>query len=127
MNLLRTSNINPKLSAEAQLNSNFDYNITLLSQAGTEIVAHRKPSQRGSRSIHGARGWYLGPDQHRYRCFEVYKTKTGQTRIVDTVEFYPANYKIPTLSTRAIAVKAAVELMEATKYYRPDKNTIQRQ
>ena len=30
-----------------------------------------------------------------------------------TVEFYPAKYKIPTLSTRSIAVKDAVELTEA--------------
>ena len=30
LNLLRTSNINPKLTAEAQLNGNFDYNIAPL-------------------------------------------------------------------------------------------------
>ena len=32
---------------------------------------------------------------------------------MDTVEFYPEKYKIPILSTRAIAVKAAVELTKA--------------
>ena len=31
---------------------------------------------------------------------------------MDTVEFYPANYKMPTVSTRETAVKAAVELAE---------------
>ena len=60
-NLLITSNINPKLSTEAQLNGNFDYNITPLALAGTAVVAHEKPSQRGLWSVHGSRGWYLGP------------------------------------------------------------------
>ena len=40
-------------------------------------------------------------------------TNTGQIRIVDTVEFYPSKYKIPTLSTRAISVKAAEKMTEA--------------
>ena len=87
LNLLRTSNINPKLSAEAQLNGSFDYNITQLAPDRTEVAAHENPSQRGSWILHGAIGWYLGPDPTHYRCFEVYITKTGQTRIVDTVEF----------------------------------------
>ena len=59
-----------------------------------------------------SRGWYLVPDPNHCRCFEIYITKTGQTIIVDTVEFYPEMYKIPTLSTRSIYVKAAVELTE---------------
>ena len=89
LNLLRTSNINQKLSAEAQLNGNFDYNITPLYPAGNAVVAHEKPSQRGPWSVHGAIGWYLGPAPNHFRCFELYITKTGQNRIVDTVEFYP--------------------------------------
>ena len=95
------------------MNGNFNYTITPLAQARTAVVAHKKPSQRGSWRVHGARGCYLGQAPNHYRCFEVYITKTGKTRIVDIVEFYPAKYKMPTLSTRAISVKAAVELMEA--------------
>ena len=105
LNLLRTSNINPKLPAEYQLNGNFDYNITLLSSSGTAVLAHKNPSQQGSWSVHGSRGCYLGPAPNHYRCFEVYITKSGQTRIVDTVEFYPEKYKMPTLSTIGIYVK----------------------
>ena len=55
------------------------------------------------------------PTPNHYIYFEVYMTNTGKIRIVDTVEFYPSKYKIPTLSTRAISVKAAVELVEALK------------
>ena len=32
---------------------------------------------------------------------------------MNTVKFYPSKYKMPTLSTKAIAVKAAVELTES--------------
>ena len=113
LNLLRKSNINPKLSLEAQLNGKFDYNITPLDPARTVVVAHKKPSQQGSRSVLGARGWYLVPDPNHCTCFEVYTTNTGQTRVVDKVEFYPEKYKTPTLSTRKIPLKAAFEL---TKY-----------
>ena len=60
-NLLRASNINPKLSAESQLNGNFDYNKTPLDPAGTAVVAHEKPIQQESWSVHGAIGWYLEP------------------------------------------------------------------
>ena len=85
LNLLRTYNINPKLSAETQLNGKFDYNITPLAPARTTVVAHKNTSQRGSWTIHGAIVWYLGPATNHYRLFEVYITNTGQTRIVDTV------------------------------------------
>ena len=95
------------------MNGNFDYKITPLAPAGTAVVAHENPSQRGLWSVHVARGWYLVPDPNHCICFEVEITNTGQTRIVDTVEFYPEKYKIPTLSTRAIDVKDAVELTEA--------------
>ena len=98
------------------MNDNFDYNITPLSPTGTDVVAHENPSQRGSCIVHGSRGWYLGPAPNHYRCFELCLTNTRQTIIVDTVEFYPANYKMPTLCTIAIAVKAAVELTEVLQH-----------
>ena len=59
--------MNPKLSAEAQLNGNFDYNITPLSPSGTTVAVPEKPSQRGSWIVHGARGWYLGTSPDHYR------------------------------------------------------------
>ena len=45
LNLLSAPNINPKISAEAQLNGNFDYNITPLVPSVTAVVAHTNPSQ----------------------------------------------------------------------------------
>ena len=43
INLLRTSTINPRISAEAQLNVAFDYNKTPLALTCTKIIAYVTP------------------------------------------------------------------------------------
>jgi hypothetical protein len=40
-------------------------------------------------------GWYIGPALEHYRCYTVYITKTRSSRIVETVEFFPHQFKIP--------------------------------
>jgi hypothetical protein len=47
-NLLRTSRINPRLSAEAQLNGQFDYNRTPLAPPGIKVVIHERHDTRKS-------------------------------------------------------------------------------
>lgn len=44
LNLLRQSRINPKLSAYAQLNGEFNFNATPLAPPGTKVIVHTKPS-----------------------------------------------------------------------------------
>ena len=53
LNLLRSLRVNPKLSAYAYLNGNFDFNKTPLAPPGTKVVIHLKPDQRASWSYHG--------------------------------------------------------------------------
>ena len=48
LNLLRVSHVNPKLSAYAYLNGQFDYNRTPLVPMGTRVIAHLKPDVRAS-------------------------------------------------------------------------------
>jgi len=43
LNLMRASRINPRLSAEAQLNGAFDYNKTPLAPPGTKVLIHETP------------------------------------------------------------------------------------
>ena len=76
LNLLRSSRINPRLSAEAQLNGQFDYNRTPMAPPGTRVVIHEKPGNRASWAPHGSKGWYVGPAPHHYRCWTVYVEKT---------------------------------------------------
>jgi hypothetical protein len=40
------------MSAYAQLNGHFDFNITLLAPPGTCVIAHEKPDQRASWDPH---------------------------------------------------------------------------
>jgi hypothetical protein len=83
LNLLRKSRINPRMSAYAQLNGDFDFNRMPLTPPGTRVIAHEKPDQRSSWDPHGVDGYYVGPALDHYRCYQVYITKIKGTRIVD--------------------------------------------
>lgn len=56
MNLLRSSRINPNLSAEEQLNGTFDYNKTPLAPLGIKVLAFEMPTHRASWANHGKEG-----------------------------------------------------------------------
>jgi hypothetical protein len=117
LNLLRKSRINPRMSAYAQLNRHFDFNSTPLAPPpGTRIIAHEKPDQRASWDPHGLDGYYLGPALDHYRCYQVNITKTKGTRIVDTVEFFPATLAMPRTSSKDLASIAAMELSHALQH-----------
>jgi hypothetical protein len=68
LNLMRPSRINPRLSAEAQLNGAFDYNKTPLAPPGTKVLIHETPNRRRTWAVHGVDGWYLGGAKDHYRC-----------------------------------------------------------
>ena len=72
LNLLRTSCVNPSLSAYAFMNGQFDLNATPLAPPGTKVLVHHKPSHRLSWDPHGQEGFYIGPSLHHYRCVKCY-------------------------------------------------------
>jgi hypothetical protein len=113
LNLLRKSRINPRMSAYAQLNGHFDFNITPLAPPGTRAIAHEKTDQRASWDPPGVDGYYLGPALDHYRCYQVHVTKKNGTRIVDTVEFFPSKLAMPNTSSKDLASIAALELSNA--------------
>ena len=77
LNLLRTSRINPKLSAFAQLHGQFDFNRTPLAPVGTQVIVHENSQQRDTYGAHGVDGWYVGPSMEHYRCYHCFVNKTG--------------------------------------------------
>jgi len=113
LNLLRQSRINPKLSAEAQLNGAFDFNKTPMAPLGTKVVIHEKASKRKTWDPHGADGWYIGHSPEHYRCYRVYVSKTASERTGNVVVFFPAHVKMPATSSADAAVIAAKELTHA--------------
>jgi hypothetical protein len=64
-------------------------------------------------------GYYLGPALDHYRCYQVHITKTKGTRIVDTVEFFPATLLMPRTSSKDLASIAALELSHALQHPAP--------
>ena len=70
LNLLRSSRLNPKLSAQAFLFGPFDFTSTPLAPPGTRVIAHNKPSQRKSWAPRGEDAWYIGPALDHHRCIK---------------------------------------------------------
>jgi hypothetical protein len=113
LKMLRTSRINPKLSAATQIFGQHDYKRVPMAPPGTRIIAHETPGRRKTWAPHGQDGWYIGPALEHYRCYTVYITKTQSSRIVETVDFFPHKFKIPFPSSRDLATQAATELTHA--------------
>jgi hypothetical protein len=93
LNMLRTSRINPKLSAATHIYGQYDFNRAPMAPPGTRIIAHEKPNRRQTWAPHGQDGWYIGPALEHYRCYTVYITKTRGERVVETVDFPPKKFK----------------------------------
>jgi hypothetical protein len=94
LKMLRTSRINPKLSAATHIFGQYDFNRAQMAPPGTRIIAHETPSRRRTWAPHGQYGWYIGPALEHYRCYTVYITKTRGNRIVETVEFFPEKFTL---------------------------------
>jgi hypothetical protein len=81
LNMLRTSRINPKLSAATHIFGQYDFNRAPMAPPGTRIIAHETPGRRRTWAPHGQDGWYIGPALEHYRCYTVYTTKTRSNRM----------------------------------------------
>jgi hypothetical protein len=132
LNMLRTSRINPKLSAATHIFRQYDFNRAPMAPLGTRIIAHETPSRRRTWAPHGQDGWYIGPALKNYRCYTVYITKTRGDRIVETVELFPEKFTLPFPSSRDVATQAAADLTHSLLHPQPagpfckvgDKQTI---
>jgi hypothetical protein len=119
LNMLRTSRINPKLSAATHIYGQYDFNRAPMAPSGTRIIAHEKPNRRWTWAPHGQDGWYIGPALEHYRCYTVYITKTRGERLVETVDFFPKKNTLPFPSAQDLSTKAASELTHALLHPQP--------
>jgi hypothetical protein len=111
--MLRTSRINPKLSAATHIFGQYDFNRAPMAPPGTRIIAHETPNRRQTWAPHGQYGWYIGPALEHYRCYTVYITKIRGDRIVETVDFPPEKCTLPFPSALDLATQAAADLTHA--------------
>ena len=69
-------NMCPNLSAYSHVFGLFNYNRTPLVHPRTKIITHKKPDARKSWTLHGKKGWYVGPAMEYYRCYRVFIEET---------------------------------------------------
>ena len=111
LNMLRSSRINPKLSAYALLFGEFNYNKTPLVPPGTKVLAHKKPDDRESWAFNGEEGWSIGPAMEHYRCIKCYFPITKSEQNVDTVTFFPKSIPFPQISAEDYLKQAATDII----------------
>ena len=111
LNLLRSSRVNPNLSAYSFIFGEFNFLATPLAPPGTKVVAHISPTKRGSWELNGESGWYVGPSMHHYRCVHCYFPRTQATRDCDTVEFFPHDIAFPQIKLTDYLQQAASDII----------------
>ena len=88
LNLMRSSLINLRLSAKAQLNGAYYFNPTPLAPPVTRIMVNKKTVNCRTWAPHGVNGWYIGQAREHYRCYCVYMPTMRAKRISKTVDFF---------------------------------------
>eukprot|EP00804_Cyclotella_cryptica_P025968 CCRYP_002793-RD/>CCRYP_002793-RD protein AED:0.25 eAED:0.25 QI:0/-1/0/1/-1/1/1/0/824 len=113
LNLLRQSNIAPKISAYAYHHGNFDYNRMPLAPMGCVVQFHVKPDRRKTWGEHSMDGWYIQTSPEHYRCHVVFVKKTQAKRVTDTLFFRHKYITQPRVTPADIIIKAYCDLTSA--------------
>jgi hypothetical protein len=115
LNMSRTSRVNPKLSAYAILDGQFEFDRTPMAPVGTKALVFLDPKKRTTWQSHAVDAWYVGPAKKHYRCYKFYIPETKGYRIANTAKFYPAHCKTPTIEPGDTIRLAAQDLIAAIK------------
>jgi hypothetical protein len=109
--LLRSSCREPKLSAYACLNGNYDFYQSPLAPPGTRVVVHVTPEQRANMAPHGVDGWYVGPSTEHCRCHKCYIPSTFGVRDALTVDWFPHTVPFPKVTPDECLRQTAANLL----------------
>jgi hypothetical protein len=115
MNLLRQSNVAPKISAFAHVHGQQDYMKKPYTPIGCAVQIHVKPKNRWTWDTHTKAGFNLGLSMEHHQCFKIYVPKTRATRVSDTVFFKHQYITNPMVSPESLVVAAAQQLTRALK------------
>jgi hypothetical protein len=119
LNMLRTSRINPKLSAATHLLGQYDFNRAPMTPPGTRIIAHETPGRRRTWAPHGQDCWYIRPALEHYRCYPVLHNKNKIKQNSGNSRISPHKFKLPFPSSIELATQAAADLTHALLNPRP--------
>ena len=87
-NLLISSQYHPKLSAQACIYGNFEFNCRPIAPLGTKVIIHETVEKRSRWSSHGIEGWYNDPAIKQYSCNKWYIPSTASVLDVLTLGYF---------------------------------------
>ena len=98
LNSLRPSKINENISAHTMMHGHCDFMKHPMSIAGTKVLAHDRPMDRGSWADRGTEGFFINKSPEHCRNCECCMPITNAIRTSNTVEFFPdcTNAPVPT-------------------------------
>ncbi len=115
VNLLRWSNIIPKVSAYAHVHGQHNYMMWPFALLGCAVMAHIKPKNQRTWDVHAEVGFNIGTAMEHHCCFHVYIVKTRATRVSNAVFFKYQYITNPQITPETLLMKAAAELTSALK------------
>ncbi len=115
INLLRQSNVTPKVLAYAHVHGQHDYMKRPFAPLGCAVMAHVKPKNRRTWDTHTETGFNIGTTMEDHQCFHVYIVKTRATRVSDRVFFKHQYITNPQITPETLVIKAAAELTNVLK------------
>jgi hypothetical protein len=115
VNLLRQSNVTPKVSAYAHVHGQHNYTTRPSAPLGCAVMAHVKLKNRQSWDVHSEVGFNIGTAMEHHCCFHVYIVKTRATRVSNAVFFKHQYITNPQITPETLVMKAAAELTSALK------------
>ena len=113
LNLLMSTNANPRVCTHTALYGAHNYNQTPFVPIGCESFAHDKPGRRKSFAQHCTKGWVLGTSPEHYRAWIHWSPKSRSTRVSATMFFKHKYISNPTVTPADTIVAATTNLANA--------------
>jgi hypothetical protein len=110
VNMLRMSNVAPKVSAYAHLYGPHDFNRHPWAPLGIAVHVYIPPDKRRSWSVKSKKGHYIGMSTEHYRYYLVDVTETKQIQGSETVFFKHKYITMPDVTPADAIVEAARQL-----------------
>ena len=113
VNLLRQSNVTPKILAYAYGHGTQDWNDHPLAPLGCAVQVFKRVEDRGSWAQHYKNGWYIGCAHEHYRNHKVWIKDTNAEHVSDTMHFKHKHVTEIAVTAADAAVDAANKLTNA--------------
>ena len=113
MNMIRTSQNNPGISAYEDLHGKFDFNRTPMAPVGTKGLAFISPDKRKTFAPHAHDVIQVDRAPSHYRLLQFWNPRTHACTVTGTYKLHPTHCRMPTISEGDQTIIAATELVRA--------------